>query len=794
MLRNYLKVTWRNVVKHKSFSTINLFGLIVGLSSALVLGMFAYYELTFDQIHEQKDRIFLVYKERKTPDGIKPVYETWVPTLDALKSELPAVQTGTRYWESPMWLEKDGQKFRETVVFADPSLFRVFHLPLMQGDGYQQLTRKSSVLIAPEIAQKYFGEANPVGQLLQLQTGNNRYSVYVAGVLQPMPGNSSIRPAIILPFANAMEMVDVKAAGWDDSFLYTYVLLSPNSRPNDLEVQFPAFVNKVFDKEIASRMWLKLLPFSDLHNQFNQSEKFAYILLCIAFIIILIATINYVNLATVRSIERTREIGVRKVLGARKGHIVAQFLGESFLLTGFSFGVALLAVKLALPLINQTLDTQLPETIFSTVQLTLSVLAVLVGVALFAGGVPALYISGFRPIEAIKGQLKQLGSGTQLRKLLVVSQFALAVMLICATLVVYRQISFMKTHALGFSQENIVVIPTNADEYPESEAARLKIAGIKKELLGYSGIKGVTTSANVPGDNIGNSYTLVKPVGWTAGQPFRIRRVVVDESYFSVYGIKLVQGTNFTPSLSEKDSLAQDQVILNEAALKAFGWQTIDGKSLDRNRQVVGVVNDHHYASLTQKIEPIMFLYRPTEKQASTFVSVKFATGQPSVLLGQLEKKWRELDPGRPFPYFFVDENYAKLYQTEERNGRVITYFSVLAICIACLGLYGLVAFTAKQRTKEIGIRKVLGASVTGIIALLSKDFLKLVILAIVIALPIAWWGMSQWLADFAYRIDMAWWMFAGAGGLAIGIALLTVSFQSIKAALMNPVKSLRTE
>ncbi|MCW5911665.1 MAG: ABC transporter permease [Cyclobacteriaceae bacterium] len=793
MLTNYLKIAVRNLYKHKSFTLINLFGLVGGLTSAFVLTLIAYQQLRFDDVHTEADRIHLVYKERTTPNGVQVVYDTWVPLLEALKEDYPEIEEGTRQLELPAFLTVGTEKFQEQITFADPSLFKMFSISTQQGSGYNQLKEKSNIILSPETAARFFGNEDPVGKTVHMQLNGVLFDFTVSGVLDEIPVNSTIRPSMIASFDNALTIDWIRDAGWNTSFLYTYILLQKPAQAASLEPKFPSLIKKVYDEETASSMQFKLVSLPNYHDQLTQSKRTAYIMLSIALILIVVAVINYVNLTTVRSVERSKEIGLRKVLGATRAGLAKQFLGESFTLTTLAFFISVVALQAVLPMVNSWLGLALS---FNVLQ---DPLLLLIGFCLFAfigfssGSFPALLIARYKLVESLKGKLKTSGSGIHFRKALIIVQFSLAIVLLFSMLVIYRQVDFMKNFNLGIKKDNIVVIPTDTDNMVDPAAARTKVAGMKKELLQYSSITHVSASNIVPSDVSQAGYTLVRPEGWTQEQPFRVMRVFVDESYFDLFEIKFLEGEKFSENLAVADTLVRNLAIINEAALKAFGWDDIDGKKIGIRTQVVGLVADHYNTNLSQQIEPIIFVYRPMERQSNAFISVRF-NNQPNDVMKLIESKWRLLDETRPFNYFFVDKNFEQLYRAEDRNIKIISWFSGLTIMIACIGLLGLISFTLEQKTKEIGIRKVLGSSVTQITVLLNKEFVKLISVSLLIALPASWLLMTRWLQDFAIRIPIHWSWFVWISLLTIALALLTTSFKVIKAALANPVESLRTE
>lgn len=793
MVINYLKIAVRNLIKHKSFTLINLLGLVAGLSSAFVLALIAYQQLSFDAVHEKADRIHLVYKERITPGGTQMVYDTWVPMLEAMKETYPQIEAGTRYFTQPAFVQIGAERYEEPLTFADASLFKMFSISTRQGDAFSQLSNKSGIILSEEAVKRFFGDADAVGKTMHVQLGGVVFDFTVSGILKDVPVNSSIRPDMLVSFENALDLAFVEDAGWGYSFLETYLLLGPQADVEQLESQFPLLVTKVFNEEIATRMKFKLVSLFHYHDQLTNSHRMAYVMLSIAFIIIVIAVVNNINLSTVRSIERLKEIGLRKVLGASRFGLAGQFLGESFVLTTLAYLLALMVVQVFIPVINSLLDVSISlEVLLNPFTVLICLLSLLI-IAFASGSFPSLFVARYKLAESIKGKWKTSASGTIFRKGLIVFQFALAGMLLFGTVVIYQQVMFMKNFDTGVRQDQVVVIPTDADNMLDPEAARLKVANMKSELLRQSIITHVSSSNIVPSDDNRSGYTMVRPEGWTEEQPFRIMRSYVDESYFDLYDVRFVQGRNFNDQITATDTLIRNFAIINEAAFKAFGWPDIDGRKIGQRTQVVGVVADHHYHNLSQAVEPMIFTYRPTEEQASIFLSVRFS-GSPTEVVDLIQSRWETLDNTRPFTFFFVDKNFEQQYHAEDRNLKIITWFSGLAIAIACMGLLGLISFSIEQKTKEIGIRKVLGSSVLQILVLLNREFVVLIGISFVIALPVATLVLSRWLQDFAVRVSIHWFWYVPVVIVAMVMAFVVTGWKAWRAAIVNPINSLRSE
>ena len=793
MLANYFTLAFRNFFKHRSFTFISLFGLITGISSALVLILYAYQELTFDRSHTNRENIFHVYKERQTPSGPVLTYDTWVPLLPALKDKFPAVADGARVLEFQSIISINNNAFNEVITFADPALFKLFELPVQQGDGFTILNRKSDIVISQPAATRLFGNADPIGKSIHARIGGVEYDFMIGGVFEDIPVNSTVRPDILISFENAMTIADVGEAEWDSSFLVTYIMLSQKDQALQLESQFPTLVQEVLGSDMAQRIAFHLVSMEDYHNQVAGTTRSAYIMICIAVIILVIAVVNYVNLATVRSVERAKEIGLRKVLGASRFSLVRQFLGESMTLTTIAVVGSLVLLQAGMPTINSSLNISLTLASLGEPSLLLSLIAVFISVGVLSGSFPAFFISGSNVVESIRGKMKTSAAGLTLKRVLIVLQFSLSVVLLFSTLVIYQQVTYLRQHDLGFDKENILVIPTDADNMPDAASARTKIAALKRQLLQQSQIVAVSSSDVVPSNISTASFTMTRPDGWNDENPFRIMRVMIDESYFSLYNVGFVEGGNFHDHLAPLDTAVRNFAIINEAAMKAFGWETAEGKKVGRRTQVVGVVKDHYYTHLGRRVDPVMFVYRPTENQASLFVSVRLR-GNPEAMISYLGEQWKTLDTARPFSWFFVDSNFDTLYRQEDRNIRIVTWFSTCAIVIACVGLLGLIGFMINQKQKEIGIRKVLGASDTGIVLMLNREFALLIFIATAIALPLASYLMQSWLSGFALQTSVHWSVYAIVVGATMALALSTTSLRILKATHVNPVDSLRME
>ncbi len=789
MIRSYVLVSIRNLLKRKGYSAINVVGLSMGLAAVILIFLYGRHELTYDRFHENGDRIYLVYKERLTPTGTQVTRDTWMPMADRLLQEYPSVEGAVRMWGQNGWVRYQDQRFQEIVTYADPSLFEVFSFPLRAGDPASLASDPKYAVISKDVAARYFGDEDPIGRVLRI---DNAVDYTVRGVLDDVPSNSTIDIDIVVPVTSVPGYADA-ADDWGGSFLFTYVLLDDAASAPHLQARFPALIRNIWEEEVALRTHFKLEPLHDLQDALTGNRQYAYILLGIALVILLIASINFMNLATARSLERAREIGMRKVLGAQRQQVVVQFISESTILALISLGLGFLLVYGALPFFNDLYAIDLGVDFAEMPYLPAGLVLLGIGVGVLAGAYPAFYISRFKPVRTLRGALKSTRGGITLRHGLVVTQFALAIGLIALTLVMHHQLSFLQDAELRFDGENVVVIPVQAADFDDSDAAVTRLRTFEEELRRSPDILSVSAASHAPGRWSG-WFTFARPEGWGEQDPLRMRLTFVDAHYFDTYGIGLVEGRDFD---ADRVTDAEGSVVVNEAALESFGWEKGVGRTVrrgDTDFEIVGVVNDYHFASLREEIAPVLHFYRPPENTVHNFVAVRVRPGREQAALGAVSQAWTRLDPARDLPFEFADQTFAQLYQQEQRLISVAGTFTVLAVLIACLGLLGLASWSVTQRVKEVGIRKVLGASTGAVVMLLSKEFMRLVLIALVVAVPVAYAAAGRWLSDFAYRIDLDPLTFALAGGAALLIAFITVSTMALRAALTDPVNTLRYE
>jgi len=807
MLTNYLKIAWRNLVRYRGFSAINILGLAIGMACCLVIFLFVRDELRFDAFHAKGDRIYRLITYR-TADGMEQEMPRTPPAFGpTLKATFPEVEQSVRLFQfgNKIQVAVGEQKFFEKDMYlADSTFFTMFSFPLLAGNPTQVLNEPNTIVISETLAKKYFGNRNPINQVLTIESA---YKYRITGVMRDVPAESHLALQLVGSFSSLRDLVGAqRLESWRWHQLYTYFTLAPGTDAARLEAKLPAFHQKYAGADLAQgnstyRYWLQ--PLADVHLRSSDFQmdiarrgdiRYVYAFSVVALFTLLIACFNFMNLSTARSARRAREVGLRKTVGAERTQLIAQFLGESVLQTGLALVLALVLAQVSLGYINDWVGKTLSLRAAVDPVFVLSLLAGGLFVSLLAGSYPAFFLSGFRPLKVLKGDIRGSAGGALLRKNLVVLQFTVSIMLMIGAGIVYYQIQYIQRKNLGFDQQQLVSLPIYTD------AMRHDVETIKADLLQNPAIAAATSCYGVPGGTFATDGLWLPD----RNKDMSMIMFLTDVDYIPTMGMKMVAGRNFSRSFPSDSS---DAFILNETAVKELGWgspanaigkpvewrrwaPTASGDSLKRGK-IIGVVKDFHQKTIHQKIEPLVMHIAPAEIAS---IVVRIRPENTAATLAFLEKKWQAMAGEWLFTYTFLDQNFAEKYRSEQTFGQVFALFTFLSLFITCLGLFGLAAFTAEQRTKEIGVRKVLGASVSSILLLLSKDFLKLVLIALLIATPIAWYAMHRWLQSFAYKIDLEWWLFAGAGLLAILIALLTVSSQSLKAALMNPVKSLKTE
>ncbi len=810
MIKNYFKIALRNLAKYKFISFINLFGLTIGLTCCLLITTYILNELSYDRYNKNAENIYRVTRSFNNQDGVvslnlstvSPPFGYYFPT------DFPEIKKMTRLLNSGTTPFKYKEKLisEPNVYFADENLFNVFTLDVVKGNPKTALQEPFSVMMTEEVAKKYFGNEDPINKVIR---ANNQFEVKVSGIYKAFPANSFMHPGMLVSFNTLKDSVVYGEknlrTNWGNNSFFTFLELPDHYDPKKMIARFPAFLDKRMSGEYGGKQASKftslgLQKLTDIHlyshtdyeAEPNGDMNRVYIFSAIALFILLIACINYMNLSTARSALRAKEIGIRKVIGARKKELIFQFLSESVLITWAAILIAFICLYLTLPWLNNISGQELSLNILMKWQVLLPVFLAPFAVGILSGIYPALFMSSFQPVQTLKGLFKVGGSSISFRKVLVVAQFAISIVLIITTIIVFQQLRYMQETSLGYDKEHLITLPYNNSINPQYETFR-------NELMRNAGVTDVARSSRIPTGRLLDA----NGASTMAGDSLRpvtadIKYLAADYDFIPTYGVHIVAGRNF----SRAYSMDTTNFILNEASVKAVGWKSPqdaigkDFKYGDTKGHVIGVIGDFHFESLRQKIVPIILENAPVTSSDSRFnsLSIKVAGNNIPGALAAVEKIWKKYLPEIPYEYTFLDDRFTQLYQAEQRQGTIFTVFACIAIFIACLGLFGLSAFAITQRVKEIGVRKVLGANVSSIVTLLSKDFLKLVLVAAIIAFPVAWYAMTHWLQDFAYRINIHWWVFVLAAILALIVALVTVSFQAIKAAVANPVKSLRTE
>lgn len=809
MFKNHLKIAWRALLKSKGYATINILGLAIGLACCLLIGLYIQDELSYDQYHVKKNRIYRVlhgFSESGTAGSVERpqersfTYQVWgnAPVGKALKADFPEVQEVCQFsGQSSVLLRYNEKAFQEENVFyADSNVLNVFSWKLLAGDPKTALVAPYSTLLTASTAKKYFGDENPIGKTLEGAGGRANPGTYtVTGILEDIPSNSHFSFDALMSMSSFRQSWSMPFEEWGYVDFYTYFVVPENFDIKHLSAKIPSFLNRHHANDdgrynIAFEPLLGAYLHSTAERQPGVTGSLTnlYIFGVIGAFILFIACINFMNLATARSMERAKEVGVRKVVGADRGILIRQFMIESLLMILIAASLAFLVIWILLPLTNSFTGKHFEFTRLFNWR-TLSVyLPVVLLTGLIAGSYPALVLSGFRPITILRGAFRNSAKGIALRKGLVVFQFSLSIALIAGTVIVISQLNHLQHKDLGFKQEKMLVIDFNNDDQ-----VTVKLDAIKQTFLQEQEVLSVSASRSVPGSYFPNAGTQIEgPSGNLLMESPALFEVDVD--FIPHFGIEMAAGRSYSRDFPADTSKS---LVINEAAAKLYGYsnpQDIIGKHFSqwgKEGTIIGVTKDFNYLSLHKHVEPLALRFEP---QSSRFITLRIQSDKLPATIAKLGEIWAKLAPHRPYLYSFLDDSFNRQYEADQRFRNLFSVFASLAILIACLGLLGLATYTAQQRTKEIGVRKVLGASVGNIVQLLSIDFVKLVLVAGIIASPVAWWVMNQWLDNFAYRMEIHWWIFAGSALIGIIIALLTVGFQAIKAALANPVDSLRNE
>ncbi|HVX25657.1 MAG TPA: ABC transporter permease [Parafilimonas sp.] len=800
MFKNYFKTAWRNLVKNKIFSFINILGLAVGMAACFLIFLYVSFETSYDSFNSKADRIYRIVSDVKTPSETVRDGTTITPLAIYLKKDFPEVEDAVRFSVDGFLVKKGDIKFQEKrAVCADSTLFNIFDFPLVEGNKKTALTEPMSIVLSQTLAKKYFGNTDPLGQHLLL-TGA-AINATVTGIMKDIPVNSQIQADLFVSMSSYKQIYGQATSDseWTDHNYYTYLLLKPHTDVRAFEKKLPAFMERYHGEQARQLQMFETLylePLRDVylkttHTGFTDPNFLqtgninnVYIFSVVAIFILLIACINFINLTTARSAERAKEVGIRKVVGAARTQLAKQFIGESLIICLIAFALSVLLCTLTLPLFNELAGKTISSSIFNNPVHVIILFSLSVFIGFAAGIYPSLVLSSFKPVSVLKGKFTTSTKGLILRKGLVVFQFTISIFLIASTIIVYVQLNYMRSQNLGFNKDQEIIINTNYDKNKDA---------FKQSLSSVPGVRSTTYSSYVPGGGYNSAYSEVQNAKGEM-QKTNLNLNFVDYDYIKQYDLQLAAGRAFSKDFATDSTQA---MIINESAAKMLRYaspQQAIGRNFSqwgRQGKIIGVLKDFHYASLQQPIEPLTMRIEPG---GFGMLSIKVAATNLPSTIKVIENKWNTIIPNRPFEYYFLDEFFNKQYRDDENFGNLFFNFAVLAIFISCLGLLGLSSYSTIQRTKEIGVRKILGASVSGIVNLLSTEFIKLVLIAFVIATPIAWLSMSKWLQGFAYRTNISWWVFALSAFLSVFIAFATISYQAIKAAIANPVKSLRTE
>ncbi|MDB5024712.1 MAG: FtsX-like permease family protein [Mucilaginibacter sp.] len=811
MIKNYLTSAWRNIARHKFISFINIFGLTTGLTCCLLILAYIINELRYDKFNVNADRTYRVTRIFYSGPNVESLHLSSIapPFGPLLQTAFPDIQKMTRVLPSGVTVlhYKDKLFNEKNAFFADENFFDVFSLNVLRGDRRTALNDPYNIMLTEEIAKKYFGDQDPINKTILLDNIKHEYKV--TGIFKPFPSNSHMHPDILMSFNTLKDTAIYGEKQLETNFgnnsFYTYLLLPKGYNAEMISRQLSSFLDKYVHMQgmppnlkTSQVTKLTMQKLTDIHLRSHLDDEIeengsisrVYLFSVIALFILLIACINYMNLSTARSTLRAKEIGIRKVIGAQRKEIIRQFLSESVLVTWIAMVFALTLSGLLLPYINSLSGLDLTFSSLFKWKIISVILLLPFIIGLISGVYPAMFMSSFIPVKVLKGVLKVGAGSISFRKVLVVLQFAISIILIVATTIVFQQLRYIQQKSLGFNKDHIINMAYNGSLTKQFESFR-------QELLKNPAVKEIGRSSRIPsGRLLDDQNAQVMQAGTMAAIKIDLKYITADYGFIPTYGMQMVAGRNFSRDFITDTA----NYVINETAVQQLGWknaQNAIGKDMSYGGvkgKVIGVVHDFHFESLHQKIIPLLFQLPAPKNGFYGNISVKIDGNHISSAIGTVENTWHKYLPNVPFDYTFLDEKFQKLYNSEQQQGSLFTIFSCLAIFIACLGLFGLSAFTISQRVKEIGVRKVLGASISQIVVELSKDFLKLVLIAAVFALPVAGLLMHNWLLDFASRINLSWWVFLMAGVIALIIAFVTISFQSIKAATANPVESLRSE
>lgn len=800
MIKNYLTSVLRYISRNKAFTFINILGLAIGMMACMLITQYVLHEFSYDDFHDKKDRIFRVQQDRYDKGELSTQWAAGCAGVGPdMKTNFPEVERYVRLTGTNAMLSTTDVFFKEEdVYYASEDFFKVFSIKLLAGEDSSVLKDPFKIVLSQSLAKKYFGNEDPIGKILK---NNGKEEYQVTGVFEDLPVNTHMKISALMSFVTLPKLWNDPVMSWSwDGFL-TYILLDEKADPKAVEAKIPALAEKQAGEEMKrfnAAVKFHLQPIHAIHLDSNFMMEFkpngnrqsAYFLSIVAILILVIAWINYINLSTAKSIERAREVGVRKVMGGFRSQLIQQFLFESVLLNTIAVVISIGFVVLLTPSFSELTGRELDYLLFKQNMFWVWIGVLIIGGALLSGIYPAFVLSGYKPVEVLKGRFKNSNSGVLFRKGMVVVQFISSITLIVGTFTVYKQIRFMQDQELGVNIDQTLILqsPNVVDSTYQQ-----KFQAFKQRIEQYPEVVAVSASSTVPGRQPGWNAGGIRRLSQPETDAKQYRVIMMDHDFVKTYGLQVLSGREFSGDVPNEN----DNVLLNESAIRLMGFSKADDALNDQiffwgdTFRIVGVLKDYHQESLKKAFEPLIFRYNAAPGGQ---YSIKFNTSNVKSSLVRFEEEWKALFPGNPFIHFFLDDHYNQQYQADQQFGKVFGIFSSLAIFIACLGLFGLSSLTAIQRTKEIGVRKVMGASIQSILALVSKDYILLILTAIILSVPLAWWIMSEWLEDFAYRISLSWWIFAIPSLVVIAIALLTVSIHTLKAARTNPAKSLRYE
>lgn len=791
MLQNYFKIAFRSLLRHRGFAILNIVGLAVGIGSFFLIFRYVTFEYSYDDFVPKKDRVYRLVTDIKSPSGIQHGWIASSPMAINLKREYPQVEDVVRLTAESTLLKRGDVFFQErNTIYADSGLFNIFGYRLVEGNPATALKEPFSVVLSESTAKKYFGSADPIGQTMQFS--DSGFIAKVTGVMKDLPENSTIKADLFVSMSTRRRFRDSSDYRWGRQNATTFLLLKAGTSAAALQSQFGSFINRHMRKELKQSQQEETISLEKLKDTYwssrggwaTGSKTNVLIFALIGLFILLIACINFVNLTTARSTERAKEIGIRKVIGAGRLQLTRQFLSESVLLCLIAFVFAVALCEALLPAFNLLAGKTVSTGVFSRPGELLKLMGIALVIGLLAGIYPALVLSGFRPIESLKGRFSSGTRGLLLRRGLVVFQFSISIFLIIGTAVVYLQVDHMRSEKLGFDKQQELVIDEHNDVH--------KVA-FRQEVAKLPNVWSAALSGSVPGDG---DYTANTSLENSRGemQAAIMDLTYVDFGYLEQYKMKLLAGRFFDPHIATDTMQA---MVINEKAAEFLGYskpeQTLGRRFEQWGKKgvVIGVIQNYNFQGLQKEIQPLTICINLDD---CNYLSAKVSTRDLPATMAAIKKTWEAMAPNRTFDYFFLDEQFDRQYRAEVRYGRLFIYFAVLAVFISCLGLLGLASYSIVQRAKEVGVRRVLGASIAGIVQLLAMEFLALVGVAFLIAAPVGWYFMHRWLEDFAYKVNLGWWIFAGAGALAMVIAFATIGYQAIRAAMVSPVTALRTE